>query len=253
MIIQEQIRRLEMSFTAYVKNYYDIQAMQPAAHVLAHSAPFANAATMGYDPAGPDWTYQYFSSCEIVWGGAALLANHKGADHVFYILSGYGYAMIGGKRYGFETGDAMWAPGSVDHEMYPLGTATLKFLVTLCPQGFVESEPYIKNINDVEGVHLSGDDGVTFFTLASPEISGSPTQEFYIVDVLPGATLSLDTPKSDLIAYMFQGQAEAKVDGVALPMKKAEDTLVSPKGAPWEITNTSKQALRLALSLSPSR
>jgi mannose-6-phosphate isomerase-like protein (cupin superfamily) len=242
-----------MSFKAYVKNYYDIQAMQPAAHVMAHSAPFAGPVPMGYDPTGKDWTYLYFSTCEITYGGAALLANHPNADHVFYILDGYGYALMDGKRYTYETGDIMWTPGNVDHEMYPFGTATLKFLVTLCPQGFKASEPYIKNINDVEGTTEPGNDGVTFFTLASPKISGSPTQEFHIVDVLPGAKLSLDTPESDVIAYMFQAQAEATVDGEKLAMKKAEDTLVVPKGAKWDIANTTKQTLRLALSLSPSR
>ncbi|MDR1068899.1 MAG: cupin domain-containing protein [Clostridiales Family XIII bacterium] len=242
-----------MSFKAYVKNYYDIQAMQPAAHVMAHSAPFAGPVPMGYDPAGKDWTYLYFSTCEITFGGAALLANHKDADHVFYILDGYGYSLMDGKRYTFETGDIMWTPGNTDHEMYPFGTATLKFLVTLCPQGFKASEPYIKNINDVEPATEPGNDGVTFFTLASPTISGSPTQEFHIVDVLPGAKLSLDTPKSDVIAYMFQAQAEATVDGEKLAMKKAEDTLVVPMGAKWDIANTTKQTLRLALSLSPSR
>jgi len=238
---------------AYVKNYYDIQAMAPAAHVMAHSAPFANPALMGYDPAGKDWTYLYFSTCEITFGGAALTANHPNADHVFYILDGYGYSLMDGKRYTFQTGDIMWTPGNVDHEMYPFGTATLKFLVTLCPQGFKKSEPYIKSINDVEGTTEPGNDGVTFFTLASPEISGSPTQEFHIVDVLPGAKLSLDTPKSDIIAYMFHGQAVVTADGDKLDMKKAEDTLVAPMGVKWEIANTSKQTLRLALSLSPAR
>jgi glyoxylate utilization-related uncharacterized protein len=94
---------------------------------------------------------------------------------------------------------------------------------------------------------------VTFFTLASPRISGSPTQEFHIVDVLPGAKLSLDTPESDVIAYLFQAQAEATIGGEKLAMKKAEDTLVAPMGAKWDIANTTKQTLRLALSLSPSR
>jgi quercetin dioxygenase-like cupin family protein len=242
-----------MAFKAYVKNYYDIKAMQPAAHVLAHSAPFANAISMGYDPAGPDWTYQYFSTCEIVWGGAALLANHPNADHIFYILAGEGYSLMNGKRYNFKTGDIMWTPGNTDHEMYPEGTATLKFLVTLCPQGFKASEPYIKNVNDVKASTEAGNEGVTFFTLANPELSGSPTQEFHIVDVLPGATLSLDTPKSDVIAYLYQGQAEATVDGDVLPLKKAEDAIVIPKGAKWAIKNTSEQVVRFALSLSSAR
>ncbi|MDR2457663.1 MAG: cupin domain-containing protein [Clostridiales Family XIII bacterium] len=238
-----------MAFKAYVKNYYDIQAMQPAAHVMAHSAPFANPVSMGYDPTGKDWTYLYFSICEITFGGAALLANHPNADHVFYILDGYGYSMMDGKRYTFETGDIMWTPGNVDHEMYPFGTATLKFLVTLCPQGFKASEPYIKNINNTEA---EVKDGASIFTLASPKISGSPTQTFQIVDIIPGATFSLDTPDSDLIAYLFQGQAETTVAGEKLDLKKPEDTLVAPKGAPWKIENVGKQAVRIALSLSPA-
>lgn len=238
---------------AYVKNYYDIPSNPPPAHVMARSAPFALPATMGYDPAGKDWTYQYFSTCEIISGGAALLANHGPADHIFYILAGHGYSIMDGKRYNFQTGDIMWTPGNVDHEMYPNGTETLKFLVTLCPQGFKQSQPYIKNVNDVDATTVPSNDGVTFFTLASEEISGSPTQEFHIVDVLPGAKLSLDTPKSDVIAYMYQGQAVATADGEKLDMKRAEDTLVVPMGVKWEIENTSKQVLRLALSLSPCR
>ncbi|MGI6732168.1 MAG: cupin domain-containing protein [Anaerovoracaceae bacterium] len=235
---------------AYVKNYYDIQSMQPAAHVFAKSAPFAGPATMGYDPAGKDWTYQYFSTCEIVSGGAALLANHGPADHIFYILAGHGYSLMDGKRYNFQTGDIMWTPGNVDHEMYPNGSETLKFLVTLCPQGFKPSAPYIKNVNDCEAKTMA--EGVTFFTLADPEITGSPTQDFHIVDVLPGAKLSLDTPNSDVIAYMFQGQATATCDGEKLEMNRAEDTIVIPMGTKWEIENTSKQVVRFALSLSPS-
>jgi len=94
---------------------------------------------------------------------------------------------------------------------------------------------------------------VTFFTLADPALTGSDSQEFHIVDVLPGKTLSLDTPKSDVIAYQFQGQAEAVVDGEVLPLKKSEDTLVVPKGAKWEINNTGKQVTRYALLISTAR
>ena len=237
-------------FKAYVQNYYDMQSMCPVQHVGAHSAPFANCAKMGYDPAGPDWTYMYFSTCEIDYGGAALNANHGPADHVFYILEGEGYSMINGKRYAYKAGDIMWTPGNSDHEMYPDGTANLKFLVTLCKQGYKPSEPYIKNINDAK---VTEGDGVTFFTLADEEITGSPTQEFHIVDVYPGAKLSLDTPKSDVIAYMYNGQCVATVDGEKLEMIRQEDDVVIPMGAEWEIENVSKQCVRFAVSLSPCR
>ena len=237
-------------FKAYVQNYYDMRAMCPVQHVGAHSAPFANIMKMGYDPAGTDWTYMYFSTCEIIFGGAALNANHGPADHVFYILDGFGYSMINGKRYTYKPGDIMWTPGNADHEMYPDGTATLKFLVTLCPRGFKASEPYIKNVNDAKVTEC---DGFTMFTLADEDLTGSATQEFHIVDVYPGATLKLDTPKSDVIAYMYNGVCQAIVDGEALDMNRQEDAVIIPKGAAWEIKNCSKQVSRFAVSISPCR
>ena len=130
------------------------------------------------------------------------------------------------------------------------GTANLKFLVTLCPRGFKQSEPYIKNVNDAK---VTEKEGVTFFTLADEEITGSPTQEFHIVDVYPGAKLTLDTPKSDVIAYMYNGQCVATVDGEKLEMNRQEDAVVIPMGTKWEIENVSKQCVRFALSLSPCR
>lgn len=240
-----------MAFKAYVKNYYDIKAAAPPGHVNAHSAPFALPVTMGYKFPGDEWTYQYFSTCEIIFGGAALTANHGPADHVFYILAGEGYTLIDGKRHDFKTGDILWSPGNLDHEMYPAGTATLKFLVTLCPRGFKDSTGYIKNVNDVDGVEWAP--GVTAFTLADPKMTGSNSQEFHIVDVLPGSTLSLDTPNSDVIAYNFQGHSTATVDGEKLEIKREEDTIVIPKGAKWEIKNTGKMSVRLAVSISTAR
>lgn len=239
-----------MSFKAYVKNYYDMQSMCPVQHVGAHSAPFANAASMGYDPAGTEWTYMYFSTCEIGYGGAALNANHGPADHIFYILEGYGYIMMNGKRYDFKAGDLIWTPGNCDHEQYPNGTANLKFLVTLCPRGFKQTEPFVKNINDAK---VTKGDGFTLLTLADEEITGSPTQEFHIIDVQPGAKLSMDTPKSDVIAFMYNGKCVADVDGEKLEMDRQETACVIPMGAKWEIENVSPQVCRFAVSLSPCR
>ncbi|MCD8243447.1 MAG: cupin domain-containing protein [Parabacteroides sp.] len=224
--------------------------MAPVQHVNAHSAPFANAVKMGYDPAGPDWTYQYFSICEIAYGGAALNANHGPADHVFYILEGEGYSMIQGKRYTYKAGDLMWTPGNRDHEMYPDGTANLKFLVTLCPRGFKQTEAYIKNLHDAK---VTEKDGVTFFTLADESLTGSGSQEFHIVDLYPGKTLSMDTPKSDVIAFMYNGKCKVTVDGESMDMTRQEDAAVIPMGTKWGIENVGKQCVRLAVSLSPCR
>ncbi len=239
-----------MSFKAYVGNFYDIRDMAPVQHVGAHSTQFASFEKMGYDAADPEWSLQYFNTCEITYGGAALTANHGPADHVFYILEGEGYSMMNGKRYEFKAGDIMWTPGNYDHEMYPNGTANLKFLVTLCRKGFKQTEPYIRNINDAKVTQC---DGFTIFTLADEEITGSSTQEFHIVDVYPGATFSMETPGSDVVAYMYNGQCEATVDGEKYELNRQEDAIVISRGSKWEIKNVSPQCARFAVSLSPCR
>ena len=84
---------------AYVKNVYDCAAAQPAKHINAHAWCMANPAMMDTD------SFNFFSICEIRFGGAAILDNHKDADHCYFILSGKGYSLIKGKRYEYKPGE----------------------------------------------------------------------------------------------------------------------------------------------------
>jgi hypothetical protein len=121
-------------FKAYVQNYYDMRAMAPAGHVMAHSAPFANIAKMGYDPAGKDWTYMYFSHLRDHLRRRSSTANHGPADHLFYILEGYGLLPHQRQALRLPGRRVMWTPGNSDHEMYPDGTANLKFRLHCAPR-----------------------------------------------------------------------------------------------------------------------
>jgi mannose-6-phosphate isomerase-like protein (cupin superfamily) len=232
---------------AFVKNYYDLVPAAPLRHITAHAFAFAVPATTGSD------TYGFFSICEIRFGGAALLDNHKDSDHCYFILSGKGYSFIKGKRYEYKAGDVMWIPGNSDHEMYPIGVQTLKFLVTLTGKDFNQTEPYIRNILDVAGVADPANSGVTLFPMSTPKCGGSKTIDFHVVEVQAGAKIAeIAYAESDQNTYVVSGKGYAIVDGEKLELKP-EDGLFVPKGAKYSIVNDSKQTLKLAQTFGPAR
>jgi mannose-6-phosphate isomerase-like protein (cupin superfamily) len=232
---------------AYVKNYYDLLPAAPLRHITAHAFAFGVPATMDSD------TYNFFSMCEIRFGGAALLDNHKDADHCYFILSGKGYSFIKGKRYEYKVGDVMWIPGNCDHEMYPIGVQTLKFLVTLTPKEFAQSEPFIRNINEVAPITDPDYKDAAIFPISTPKNGGSPTIEFRVVEVLPsGSITAAGVAESDQMTFVLSGRGYAVVDGEKLPLV-AEDGLFVPKGAKFEIKPEGGQVLRLAQSFGPAR
>jgi len=231
---------------AYVKNYYDLAPAQPAKHINAHAFAFGLPATMDSD------TYNFFSICEIRFGGAAILDNHKDADHCYFILSGKGYSLINGKRYDYKVGDVMWIPGNSDHEMYPIGVQTLKFLVTLTPKEFSQTEPFIRNINEVTATAVEGAKNATAFPISNPKNGGSKTIEFQVVDILPDGVVEGQVAESDQMSYVIAGKGYVIADGEKLPLI-AEDGFFIPKGAKYEIHAADGQILRIAQSFGPAR
>ncbi|QOX62170.1 cupin domain-containing protein [Anoxybacterium hadale] len=231
---------------AYVKNYYDLTPAAPARHLNAHAFAFGLPATMDSD------TYNFFSICEIRFGGAAILDNHKDADHCYFILSGKGYSIIKGKRYEYKVGDVMWIPGNSDHEMYPIGVQTLKFLVTLTPKEFNQTEPFIRNINDVTPVPAADAEKATAFPISNPKNGGSKTIEFQVVEILPDGVVSGQVAESDQMSYVISGKGYVIADGEKLPLS-VEDGFYIPKGVKYEIHPDGCQALRIAQSFGPAR
>ncbi len=230
---------------AYVKNYYDLVPAAPARHLNAHAFAFGVPATMDSD------TYNFFSICEIRFGGAAILDNHKDADHCYFILSGKGYSIINGKRYEYKVGDVMWIPGNSDHEMYPIGVQTLKFLVTLTPKEFSQTEPFIRNINDVTPT-VPDAGKATAFPISNPKNGGSNTIEFQVVEILPDGVVRGQTEESDQMSYVISGRGYAIADGERLPLV-VEDGFYIPKGVKYEIHPDGGQTLRIAQSFGPAR
>lgn len=233
---------------AYVKNYYDLPFAAPARHLSAHAFAFGVPATMDSD------TYNFFSICEIRFGGAAIVDNHPDADHCYYILSGKGYSIIDGKRYEYKTGDVMWIPGNKDHEMYPIGVQTLKFLVTLTKRDFKQTEAFIRNTLDVDPVTPAGTKNVVEYPIANPKNNGgSGTIEFSYVEIAEGGCFEAAAyPTSDQMTYVMSGTGYAIVNGERFELGM-EDGLYVPMGQEFEIYQTGKQALRLAMSFGPAR
>ncbi|MCL1993835.1 MAG: cupin domain-containing protein [Spirochaetes bacterium] len=232
---------------AFVKNFYDLLPAAPARHLNAHAWAFALPATTGTD------SYNFFSICEIKFGGAAIPDVHKDADHCYFFLSGKGYSIIEGKRYEYKVGDLMWIPGNKEHEMYPIGVQTLKFLVTLSGKDFKQTEPFVRNVFDVECFADPVNSGVTCFPMATPKSGTSTTIDFQLVEILPGSKIAeTSVADADQNTYIMSGKGHAIVDGEALPLGP-EDSVFIPRGSKYSFVNSSNMTLRLAQTFGPAR
>lgn len=111
---------------AFVRNVRDVDSVVPPLHENCASYPLVTPKIGGSD------SIEFFVT-EIRPGGAALKDIHKEEDHVYFFLSGKGYSVIEGERYEFKENEALYIPRNSNHEMYPLGDETLRFIVTFSP------------------------------------------------------------------------------------------------------------------------
>lgn len=232
---------------AYVKNVYDCGFAAPAKHINAHAWCMANPVMMDSD------SFNFFSICEINFGGAALLDNHKNADHCYFILSGKGYSIINGKRYEYKPNDVMWIPGNADHEMYPIGAETLRFVVTLTGKDFNQTEPFIRNIKEITPVAPPLHQNASAYPIVTPKNGGSNTIEFHVTEIRPGGCAEQDVHEdADHVYYMISGQGYAIVEGERLDFGK-DDALYVPKGSKHEMYVEGEETLRMVVTFGPAR
>jgi mannose-6-phosphate isomerase-like protein (cupin superfamily) len=236
---------------AYVKNVYDCTPAAPLRHLNAHAWAMGVPATMG--TSGADITFNFFSICEIRFGGAAILDNHKDADHCYFILSGKGYSFIKGKRYEYKPNDVMWIPGNCDHEMYPIGVETLRFLVTLPPKDFNQTEPFIRNISEVSPVVPPKHVDASAYPIVTPKNGGSNTIEFHVTEIRPGGRADADVhEESDHMYFFISGRGYTICDGEKLEFGP-NDALYIPKGVKHEMAVVGEETLRMAVTFAPAR
>ena len=236
-----------MANKAYVKNVYDCAFAAPAKHLNAHAWALATPVTTGSD------SFNFFSICEIKFGGAAITDNHKDADHCYFILSGKGYSIIKGKRYEYQPNDVMWIPGNSDHEMYPIGAETLRFVVTLTPKDFNQTEPFIRNINEITPVLPPKHQNASAYPIVTPKNGGSNTIEFHVTEIRPGGCAEADVHEdADHVYFFISGRGHAICDGEKLPFGP-NDALFVPKGASHEMYVEGEETLRMVVTFGPSR
>lgn len=232
---------------AYVKNVYDCAPMQPPKHLNATAWCMANNASMDSD------TYTFFSICEIRFGGAAITDKHINSDHCYFILSGKGYSIINGQRFEYGPGDVMWIPGNADHEMYPTGIESLRFIVTLTGKDFNQTEPFIRNVHDVKPVSPPKHVNTSSYPIVTPKNGGSNTIEFHVTEIRPGGCAEKEAhADADHVCYIISGYGYAVVDGERLDFGP-NDSLYIPKGAEHEIFVDGEETLRMAVTFGPSR
>ena len=75
---------------------------------------------------------------EVHPGGEAEPDVHKGREHCYFILSGFGEAVVNGKKFMVRPGDCLWIPPDAEHGVKPIGGQTLRFAVVTSPAPWVE-------------------------------------------------------------------------------------------------------------------
>lgn len=232
---------------AYVKNVYDCAPMCPPRHINATAWAMANPAMMDSD------SFNFFSICEIRFGGAAIPDTHKDADHCYFFLSGKGYSIIEGVRYEYGPGDLMWIPGNSLHEMYPTGIETLRFIVTLTPKDFNQTKPFIRNVRDVEPVVPPKHFDASAYPLAMPKNGGSNTIEFHVTEIRPTGRAEEDVHEdADHVYFFISGYGYTICDGERLDFGP-NDALYIPKGTKHEMHVKGEETLRMVVTFGPSR
>lgn len=111
---------------AFVKNIKDVEPVVPVKHEEADSWPLVTPKLGGSD------AIEFFVT-EIRPGGAALEDIHETSDHVYFVLSGRGEAIIEGEKFNLEPGDALFIPRNSRHELKTVGKETLRFVVLFAP------------------------------------------------------------------------------------------------------------------------
>jgi mannose-6-phosphate isomerase-like protein (cupin superfamily) len=109
-----------------VRNIKEVNSSKPPMHKDASSWPLILPKMGGGD------SIEVFIT-EIRPNGAALSDIHEDADHVYFFLSGKGYANVGGERFKIGHNDAFFIPRGVEHEIFCSGEETLRYVVTYTP------------------------------------------------------------------------------------------------------------------------
>jgi len=236
-----------MANKAYVKKVYDLPFAQPAKHINAHAWCMGNKETMGTE------SYNFFSICEISYGGAALEDLHVNADHCYFILEGSGYSLINGQRFEYKKGDVMWIPGNCKHEMYPKGIEGLRFVVTLTGEDFNQTDPFVKSVTSVPTAVPPLHNNAVAWPVVTPKNGGSNTIEFHITEMFPGGNADEDVHEdADHMYYFIEGTGYSIVEGERLEYGPG-DAMFIPRGAKHSMFNTGEGTLRMVASFGPAR
>lgn len=236
----------------FVRNIFDAYPAAPPAHINAHAWALVTPQLSGSD------SIQFFSVCEIRHGGAALKDIHKDADHVYFILSGRGYSIIEGQRYEYKPNDVMWIPGNCQHEMYPIGTETLRFAVTLTPAAganvpFRATKPFVRNIDEVTPVCPPLHENASSYPMVTPKNGGSDSIEYFVTEIRPGGAALKDVHKdADHVYFFLSGKGYSIIEGERFEFGPF-DALFIPKNMEHEMAPIGEQTLRFVVTFTPAR
>jgi mannose-6-phosphate isomerase-like protein (cupin superfamily) len=147
----------------------------------------------------------------------------------------------------------MWIPGNSNHEMYPSGIETLRFIVTLTPKDFNQTEPFIRNVKDVAPVVPPKHIDSSAYPLATPKNGGSNTIEFHVTEIRYTGRAEEDVHEdADHVYFFISGYGYTICDGERLDFGP-NDALYIPKGVKHEMHVKGEETLRMVVTFGPSR
>lgn len=104
----------------------DLEAFVPSLHTNTFSWAVATKETMGVENAS-----LYVS--EMQPGGSADMDRHPDSEHLFFILSGRGKAVVDGEEFIMEPNGCLFVPKNAAHGMEVIGKETLRTVVIFSP------------------------------------------------------------------------------------------------------------------------
>lgn len=117
---------MSMEKKAKVIRQTDVEPYVPPKHSESDAWSLVNKNTCGCDSV-------IFAITEIRPGGRSDKDVHPKSDHVYYVLSGRGKAVVEGETFDLEPGVAFYIPAGAEHEIDVVGRETLRFVVLFAP------------------------------------------------------------------------------------------------------------------------
>ena len=184
--------------------------------------------------------------------------RNESSEEVFYVISGNGHAMVGGKRHPLGPGTALFVPPGWPYTIENSGHEELPLLSILSPQpgrpaglqteAELRPDELLTVVEDAEEPVPAGDDRV--FKLLIDRRYGCRNLTQFVGTIRPGRAPA-HTHTYEEVVYILDGAGIAHV-GDASQAIETGSCIYLPPGMPHCLENSGSRALRLLEVFCPA-